>query len=61
MARIDQFDLDGEDEVSGGRPVPERINRRAKTQQPPKRARKSRSNDSAKRGMHQRRNKRASW
>lgn len=61
MARFDQYDLEGDDEVNGGRPAPERLNRRPKPQQQPKRARSSRSNDAAKRGMHQRRNKRAAW
>jgi hypothetical protein len=36
-------------------------NRRAKTQQVRKRASRNRSNEVAKRGMHQRRNKRVSW
>jgi hypothetical protein len=40
---------------------PESFNRRKVGQRVRKRARRSRSNDMAKRGMHQRRNKRAAW
>ena len=40
---------------------PERFNRRKTTQRVLARARRSRSNEMAKRGMHQRRNKRATW
>lgn len=61
MARFDLDDLEGDDEVNNGRTAPERLNRRVKPPQQPKRARRSRPSDAAKRGMHQRRNKRASW
>jgi hypothetical protein len=40
---------------------PERANRQRVTARAQKRARRSRSNEVAKRGMHQRRNKRISW
>jgi hypothetical protein len=40
---------------------PESFNRRKTSQRTRKRARRSRSNDMAKRGMHQRRNKRSAW
>jgi hypothetical protein len=40
---------------------PESFNRRKTTQRTRKRARRSRSNEMAKRGMHQRRNKRSGW
>jgi hypothetical protein len=40
---------------------PESFNRRKASQRTRKRARRSRSNNMAKRGMHQRRNKRSAW
>ena len=40
---------------------PESFNRRKASKRTRKRARRSRSNDMAKRGMHQRRNKRSAW
>jgi hypothetical protein len=45
---------------SGASP-PERVNQRKTGQRTRKRARRSRSNAMAKRGMHQRRNKRSAW
>jgi hypothetical protein len=44
-----------------GTAPPERFNRRKPSQRTRKRARRSRSNEMAKRGMHQRRNKRSAW
>jgi hypothetical protein len=40
---------------------PERFNRRKAIQRTKVRARRSRSNEMAKRGIHQRRNKRVAW
>jgi hypothetical protein len=40
---------------------PERFNRRKASQRTRKRARRGRPTDMAKRGMHQRRNKRSAW
>jgi hypothetical protein len=40
---------------------PERFNRRKSVQRTKTQARRSRSNEMAKRGMHQRRNKRPAW
>jgi len=60
--RFDGDDNDGEDQRGARRnAAPELTNRRAKTQQVRKRASRNRSNEVAKRGMHQRRNKRVSW
>jgi hypothetical protein len=56
---FDEFDDDGPS--GGSRSAPELFNRRTKSQQVRKRARRNRSNDMAKRGIHQRRNKRVSW
>ena len=52
-----------DDDLSGARRngPPERSNRRAQVPQSPKRARRNKSADVAKRGMHQRRNKRVAW
>jgi hypothetical protein len=61
MTRFELNDLDGDDEPGGTRNAPEHINRRSKAAFVPKRARRNRSNEAAKRGMHQRRNKRAAW
>jgi hypothetical protein len=64
MAPSLRFDEDDElDEERGARrnAAPELVNRRAKTQQVRQSARRNRSNDVAKRGIHQRRNKRVSW
>ncbi len=61
MTRFELYDLEGDDELSGARRVPERANHQVKSQRSPKRARRNRSNDTAKRGMHQRRNKRTAW
>jgi hypothetical protein len=58
---------DGWDELEGefterrGSVPPERANRQKVSARIQKRARRSRSNEVAKRGMHQRRNKRISW
>lgn len=58
---------DGWDESEGdfterrGSVPPERVNRQKVSARIQKRARRSRSNEVAKRGMHQRRNKRISW
>jgi len=54
---IDSEELAGR---SGTSP-PECFNRRKAAERTRKRARRSRSNDMAKRGMHQRRNKRSGW
>lgn len=53
----------GEEEEGAGRGSsrPELFHRRAISRRVKSRARRSRSNDVAKRGMHQRRNKRLSW
>jgi hypothetical protein len=60
--RFDYDDIEGEEQRGARRnAAPELNNRRAKTQQVRKRASRNRSNDVAKRGMHQRRNKRVSW
>ena len=59
-----RFEDDGELEESRGvrrNAAPELFNRRTKNGQVRKRARRNRSNEVAKRGMHQRRNKRVSW
>jgi hypothetical protein len=58
--RDDWDELDGELTEGRGN-VPERANRQKVTARTQKRARRSRSNEVAKRGMHQRRNKRISW
>jgi hypothetical protein len=61
--RLDVDELDADGELTGGRSnaPPERSNRREVSRRAQKRARRSRSNDVAKRGMHQRRNKRIAW
>jgi hypothetical protein len=53
-------DLDGDDTERRGSGPPERSNRSA-AGRVQKRARRTRSNDVAKRGMHQRRKKRIAW
>ena len=58
MSRDDLEDLDGEFNDRRGAP-PERLNRPVAGRT--KLARRSRSNDVAKRGMHQRRKKRIAW
>jgi len=66
MAPAWRLDLDELDDEGGlperraGGP-PERLNSRSANRRVQKRARRSRSNEIAKRGMHQRRNKRVSW
>jgi len=60
--RDDWDELDGElSERRSSSVPPERANRQKVTARTQKRARRTRSNDVAKRGMHQRRNKRISW
>lgn len=56
-------ELGEEEELAGRRESvpPESFNRRKAVQRTRKRAQRSRSNEMAKRGMHQRRNKRAGW
>jgi hypothetical protein len=58
---LDELDGDGDlaERRAGG--PPERSNRRGVVRNARKTARRSRSNEVAKRGMHQRRNKRVSW
>jgi hypothetical protein len=51
----------GEDESERGATRPERYRRRKLSARPKMSARRSRSNEMAKRGMHQRRNKRSAW
>jgi hypothetical protein len=53
--------IDGEEFAGRASTPPERANRRTGRQRVRRRARRSRSNDMAKRGMHQRRNKRSAW
>jgi hypothetical protein len=54
---------EGEEELAErrGNLSPERFNRRKVASRLRKRARRGRASEVAKRGMHQRRNKRASW
>jgi hypothetical protein len=59
--RDDWDELDGELIERRGSVPPERANRQKVTARTQKRARRTRSNDVAKRGMHQRRNKRIAW
>lgn len=64
MAPPSRSEMDeSDDELAGANrgTAPELFNRRAKSQHVRKQARRNRSNDTAKRGMHQRRNKRVSW
>lgn len=58
------FDGLNEEEVEPGRSEmahPESTRRERPSRRPKMRARRSRSNEMAKRGMHQRRNKRSNW
>jgi hypothetical protein len=56
------MELSENEEFAGrGCMPPESFNRRKTSQRTRKRARRSRSNDMAKRGIHQRRNKRSAW
>ncbi len=60
--RFDVDDFDGGDELEQRRAgAPELSNRRAQDAVPRRRARRNRTNEVAKRGMHRRRNKRMSW
>jgi hypothetical protein len=54
---------EGEEELAGRRGTvsPERFNRRKVASRLRKRARRAAANEGAKRGMHQRRNKRVNW
>jgi hypothetical protein len=55
--------MEGEEDLAGrqGTSPPERFNRRKVVSRVRKRARRNRANEVAKRGMHQRRNKRVNW
>jgi hypothetical protein len=56
--------LDDIDDDEGGRNAsthPERLRQQRPSRRPKMRARRSRSNEMAKRGIHQRRNKRRTW
>jgi len=58
---FDELDGDGDMAERRASGPPERSNRRAAARSVRKTARRSRSNEVAKRGMHQRRNKRVAW
>ena len=59
---LDEESMDGEQIFGRGSTVPpERFNRRKPVQRTKARARRTRTNDMAKRGMHQRRNKKVAW
>ncbi len=58
---VSELEGDGELLERRGTVAPARSNRRNVNVRVKKRARRSRSNEVAKRGMHQRRNRRASW
>jgi hypothetical protein len=57
----EEFDGEDQEAARSGAIPPERFHRSKPTRRIKMRARRSRSNDMAKRGMHQRRNKRPSW
>jgi hypothetical protein len=61
--RFDFDEPDGDEELGAARrgSAPELSNRRVRSQQVRKQARSNRSNEVAKRGMHQRRNRRVAW
>jgi hypothetical protein len=61
--RFEFEELDGDEgsAITERGTAPELSNRRGRSAHVRKRARRNRSNDVAKRGMHQRRNKRSSW
>jgi hypothetical protein len=63
MASSLRYDFDelDDDQLGSSRNAPELVNRRTKSQHVRKQARRNRSNEVAKRGIHQRRNKRVSW
>jgi hypothetical protein len=63
LTSTDGTESEGEEELAGRRGTlpPERFNRRKVASRVRKRARRVRAPEVAKRGMHQRRNKRASW
>ena len=59
---FDDEPMDGEQIFGRGSTVPpERFNRRKAVLRTQARARRTRTNDMAKRGMHQRRNKKVAW
>jgi hypothetical protein len=59
----DSSESDGDEEIGdrNGAATPELFHRRKAAQRTRKRAQRSRTNEMAKRGMHQRRNKRVAW
>jgi hypothetical protein len=61
--RVDLDELEADGDLGEGRSSgpPERANRNNLSRRVQKRARRTRSNDTAKRGMHRRRNKRIAW
>jgi hypothetical protein len=65
LSSTDRTGSEGEEDLAGRQGIvsPERFNRRkvASPSRIRKRARRGRANTVAKRGMHQRRNKRVSW
>ena len=63
LTSADWTGKDGEEDFAErqGSVPPERFNRRKVVSRVRKRARRNRANEVAKRGMHQRRNKRTSW
>lgn len=58
---MDEVDADEVSPERGQPPHAQRFRRRRTTDRPKMRARRSRSNEMAKRGIHQRRNKRSAW
>jgi hypothetical protein len=60
---MDAYNLDDDENESGRSEMshPERFRTRRPSRRPKMRARRSRSNEMAKRGIHQRRNKRSAW
>ena len=63
LTSTDWTESQGEEDLAGqrGGAPPERFNRRKVASRVRKRARRGRANEVAKRGMHQRRNKRSAW
>lgn len=63
LTSTDWTGSEGEEDLAGrrGTTPPEQFNRRKVASRVRKRARRVRANEVAKRGMHQRRNKRAGW
>jgi hypothetical protein len=62
-ALVHTNELDGEEAIRGrlGRSAADHVRQRPRGRRSTKCAKRSRSNEIAKRGMHQRRNKRAGW